>query len=289
MKMFLFLNLGGVTVTQINYTSIKLNTMKTKIFAKLALVIVIVAAVTSTTFGQRWNNANRFASNQVAFTQPTCINQIVDLTDKQVEKIKALEEKHQTQMNEFRTERRSTIDLTEKNTAREEMDKMVAAHQSEVKSLLTEEQQNQYDLLHTSANPKYAQGRQFYGAGNNQAFVRGGARMNNNVAYNRNNNRRVGNNQAYARGAVRGNYYATAGRGGARGAGNNQAFARGNVKGNNAMANTRGFNRGVEPRRGNVGTVGYGQGYGRNAAVGRGYGRGFNAIPTETIEESKEN
>lgn len=261
--------------------------MKTKNFAKLALAMVIVAAVTSTTFGQRWNNANRFASNQLAFTQPTCINQIADLTDKQVEKITALEEKHQTKMNEFRTERRSTIDLNEKNTTREDMDKMVAAHQSEVKSLLTEEQQNQYDLLHTSANPNYEQGRQFYGAGNNQAFVRGGARINNNMV--RANNRRVGNNQVYARGAGRGNCYVTAGRGVARGAGNNQVFARGNGKGNYAMANTRGINRGVSPRQRNVGTVGNGQRYGRNAAVGRGYGRGFNTIPTETIEDSKEN
>ena len=261
--------------------------MKTHYFAKFALVIVIVATVTSTTFAQRGVYANRMINNQVDFSQPTCINQIADLTDKQVEKIKALEEKHQTKMNEFRTERRSTIDLNEKNTAREEMDKMVAAHQSDVKSLLTEEQQNQYDLLHTSANPNYAQGRQFYGARNNQAFVRGGARMNNNMV--RANNRRVGNNQAYARGTARGNCYATAGRGVVRGAANNQVFARGNGKGNYAMANTRGINRGVSPRQRNVGTVGNGQRNGRNAAVGRGYGRGFNTIPTETIEDSKEN
>ena len=237
--------------------------MKTKIFTKLALVIVIVAAVTTTTFGQRWNNANRFANNQVAFTQPTCINQIADLTDKQITQIMALEKKHQSEMDQFRTQRRSTIDLTEKNNFRAEMDKKVEAHQNEVKSLLSEEQQNQYDLLHTYANPNYAQGRQFYGqgAGNNQAFVRGGGRGYNNAAYNRGYNRGAGNNQAFVRGAGRGNCYATAG---------------------------RGYNRGFASRQGNLKGAGYGRGYGRNAAVGRGYGRGYNTIPTDTIEDTKE-
>ena len=249
--------------------------------------MVIVASVTSTTFAQRGIYANRMVNNQAAFTQPTCINQISDLSEKQVEKITALEEQHQVKMNEFRTQRRSTIDLNEKNNFREEMDEMVTTHQNEVKSLLNEEQQNQYDLLHTYANPNYAQGRQFYGAGpgNNQAFVRGGARMNTNIA--KGYNRGVGNNQAYVRGAVRGNCYATAGRGVARGAGN-QAFVRGNGKGNYAMANTRGFNRGVSPRQRNVGAVGNRQGSGRNTVVGRGYGRGFNTIPAETIEDSNE-
>jgi len=263
--------------------------MKKHYFTKFALVIVTVAIVTSTSFGQRGIYANRMVNNQVEFTQPTCINQISELTDEQVEKITTLEKLHQTKMDEFRAERRSTIDLNEKNSFREEMDKMVAAHQNEVKSLLNEEQQNQYALLHTYDNANYAQGRQFYGAGvgNNQAFVRGGARMNTNQNYNRVNNRGAMNNQAYVRGAGRVNCYATAGRGFARGAGN-QTFVRGNVKGNYAMANTRGINRGVAPRQGNVGTAGYRQGYGRNAVVGRGYGRGFNTIPVETIEDSKE-
>ena len=265
--------------------------MKTQLFTKVALAIVTVVAVTSTSFGQRGMNANRIVNNQGAYSQPTCINQISDLNEKQIEKIKALEEQHQTKMDEFRTERRSTIDVNTKNTVREDMLAIVDAHQNEVKSLLSEEQQNQYNLLHTYTNPNYAQGRQFYGAravNNNQAFVRGGARMNTNQAYARGYNRGVSNNQAYVRGGARANCYATAGRGVARGAGNNQAFVRGNGKGNYAMANTQGVNRGVAPRRGNVGTVGYGQGSGRNATVGRRYGRGFNAVPTEIIEESKE-
>ena len=226
--------------------------MKTTIFAKFALVIVIVATVTTTTFGQRWNNPNRFANNQVAFTQPTCVNQITDLTDKQISQIMALEEKHQTEMDKYRTQRRSTFDLSEKNILRAEMDKKVLAHQDEVKALLTEDQQNQYDLLHTYANPNYAQGRQFYGAGagNNQAFVRGGGRGYNNVAYNRGYNRSGGNNQAFVRGGG------------------------------------RGYNRGFAPRQGNFRGAGYGRGAGMNAA-GRGYGRGYYNIPADTIENSK--
>ncbi len=236
------------------------------IVTKLALVIVIVAAVSTTTFGQRWNNANRFANNQAAFSQPTCINQIADLTDKQILQITNLEKKHQTEMDKFRTERRSTLDLAEKNILRAEMDKKVVAHQNEVKALLTEDQQNQYDLLHTYANPNYAQGRQFYGAGagNNQAFVRGGGQGYNNVAYNRGNNRGMRNN-GFVRGAGRGNGNFNAGRG------------NGNFAG----------------RQSNFRGAGYGRGAGMNAAVGRGYGqgygRGYNNVPTDTIENTKEN
>ncbi|MCF6334077.1 MAG: hypothetical protein L3J11_12410 [Draconibacterium sp.] len=235
--------------------------MKTNFFTKLALVIVTVAAVT-TTFAQRWNNARRFANNQIVTTLPTCINQITNLTDKQITKITALEEKHQAKMDEFRTQRRSTFDLAEKNKLRAEMDKMVETHQNEVKSLLTEEQQKQYALLHTTANPHYAQGRQFYRAGNNQTFVRAVGRE---------------------------NCYATVGRRNWGGAGNNKNFVRGNGKGNYAMVNNAGFNCGRANRQRNVGTVGYGRGYGRNAAFCRGYGRGFNTIPTDTIKDSKEN
>lgn len=262
--------------------------MRAKCFTKLVLAIVTVVAVTSTSFGQCGMNANRMVNNQVVYTQPTCVNQVSDLSNKQVEKITALEEQHQSKMDEFRIQRRSTIDGTAKNTVREEMLAIVEAHQNEVKSLLTEDQQNQYALLHTTANPNYAQGRQFYGAGNNRAFVRGGARMNNNVD-NRNYNRGVGNSQANVRGVARGNCNATAGRGVARGAGNNQTFVRGNGKGNYSMASNAGFNRGRVNRQGNVGIAGYGRGNRRNAAVGRGYGRGINAIPTETIEESIKN
>ncbi|MBT6767328.1 MAG: hypothetical protein HOA90_22575, partial [Prolixibacteraceae bacterium] len=237
--------------------------MKAKDLTKLAMVIVILATATSTTFGQRWNNTNRFVNNQIAITHPTCIDQITDLTDKQVKDIISLEEKHQAKMDEFRTQRRSTINLNEKDNFREEMDKMVAQHQNEVKSLLNEEQQNQYDLLHTYANPNYAQGRQFYGAGpgNNQAIVRGAVRGNNNVAYNRGGNRVVGMNQANMRGAGRGNCFVTAGRG-SRYAGNNQTFARGPGKGNISMANNRGFNRGGPARQVNAVNAGYGRGYG---------------------------
>ncbi|NOR76399.1 MAG: hypothetical protein GQ525_14730 [Draconibacterium sp.] len=254
--------------------------MRTKFFTKLALIIVIVATVTTTTFGQRWNNANRIANNQATITQPTCINLITDLSDKQVTQIQDLEKIHQTEMDKFRSERRTTLDLSEKSIFRAEMDQKVLAHQNEVKALLTEEQQNQYNQLHTSNNPNFAQGRQMYGAGvgNNQAFVRGGGRGYNNVAYNRGSNRGMTNNQTFNARANRGNYYATAGKGVTRGTGNNQALVRGGGQGNYAMASNGRFNRGNSVR----------QGYGRNATYGRGYGRGFQAIPVESVEDVKE-
>jgi hypothetical protein len=236
--------------------------MKTINFAKFALVIVIMATVTTTSFGQRWNNASRFANNQAAFSQPTCVNQITNLTDKQISQITDLEKKHQTEMDKFRTERRSTFDLDEKSALRAEMDKKVFAHQSEVKALLTEDQQNQYDLLHTYANPNYAQGRQFNGAGagNNQAFVRGRGQGCNNVAYNRGYNRGMRNN-GFVRGGGRGN--------------SNFYAARGNGKFAGRQSNFRG--------------AGYGRRAGMNAAGGRGYGHGYYSAPTDTIENTKVN
>ncbi|MCF6358408.1 MAG: hypothetical protein L3J54_11435 [Draconibacterium sp.] len=190
--------------------------MRTTIFKKLTLVIVIAAAVSTTTFGQRCNNASRFANNQATFTQPTCINQITDLTDKQVTQIQDLENKHQTEMDKLRTQRRSTIDVTEKDKVRAEMDKKVLAHQSEVKSLLTEDQQKQYELLHTSANPNYAQGRQYYrgGAGNRQSFRgagrgynRGGGQGNLATANNGRFNRGGAHHRGYGRNAGFGRGY----------------------------------------------------------------------------------
>ena len=235
--------------------------MKAINFTKLALVIVIMATVTTTSFGQRYNNANRFANNQAAFTQPTCINQITDLSDKQVSQITDLEKKHQTEMDKYRTERRSTLDLAEKSILRAEMDKKVETHQNKVKALLTEDQQNQYALLHTYANPNYAQGRQFYGAGagNNQAIVRGGGRGYNTASFNRGFNRGMGNGQGFVRGAGRGNGNFNAGRG------------NGNFAG----------------RQSNFRGAGYGRGAGMNAAAGRGYGRGYYNVPVDTIQNSK--
>ena len=242
--------------------------MRTINFTKFALVIVIMATAATTTFGQRWNNANRFANNQAVFSQPTCINQITDLTDNQIQQITDLEKKHQVKMDEFRTQRRSTLDLAEKNILRAEMDKKVLDHQNKVKALLTEDQQNQYDILHTYANPNYAQGRQSYGAGagNSQAIVRGGGGGYNNVAYNNGYGRGMGNNQGFVRGAGRGNGYANVGRNAARNFGNRQANFRGR---------------------------GYGRGAGMNASAGRGYGqgygRGYYNAPADTIEKIKEN
>jgi len=242
------------------------------ILTKLALVIVIAAAVSTTTFGQRWNNANRFANNQAAFSQPTCINQITDLTDKQISQITDMEKKHQTEMDKFRTERRSTLDLAEKSILRAEMDKKVLAHQDEVKALLTEDQQNQYALLHTYANPNYAQGRQFYGAGagNGQALVRGGGQGYNNVAYNRGYNRGMGNNQGFVRGAGRGNGNFNAGRG------------NGNFAGRQSNFRGAGYGRGAGM---NAAGSGYGRGNGRG--YGGGYGRGYYNVPVDTIQNSK--
>jgi hypothetical protein len=75
-------------------------------------------------------------------------------------------------MDELREQRRSTVNAVEKSEIRTEMLKKVEAHRNEVKSLLTEEQQIQYDQLQAPVgygrNQGFRQGR-----GNGNAGFRG--------------------------------------------------------------------------------------------------------------------
>jgi hypothetical protein len=63
-----------------------------------------------------------------------------------------LETSHQEAMAELRVKQRSTFDPIEKNEIRGDMLKRVKAHRDEVRNLLTEDQQKQYDLLQTRNN-----------------------------------------------------------------------------------------------------------------------------------------
>ncbi|HZH71272.1 MAG TPA: Spy/CpxP family protein refolding chaperone [Mariniphaga sp.] len=101
----------------------------------------------------RWTNATDS-------TPVTCINVLTDLTEDQKAKITEMEATHQSGMAELRLKQRSTFDLTEKNKVREEMIQKVINHRTEVRNLLTESQQKQYDMLH--AQNGFA-GRRFYG------------------------------------------------------------------------------------------------------------------------------
>jgi hypothetical protein len=131
--------------------------MKISKLSKFAWIFFVLATGTTTLFAQGWRNGNRaFVQNN---QNAPCLTQITDLTQEQSDKIAQLNKKHQEAMTELRDERRSTTDLIEKNEIRGTMLKKVNAHREEVKGLLTDEQQKQYD--------------QFYARGNNFGSQRG--------------------------------------------------------------------------------------------------------------------
>ena len=72
---------------------------------------------------------------------------IPGLTEEQQTKINELSVNHQKAMAELIIKQRSTYDLAEINTIREEILKMTLAHRENIRNLLTEEQQKQFDLL----------------------------------------------------------------------------------------------------------------------------------------------
>lgn len=124
--------------------------MKTSNLKNFMWVFFALTLTTTTLFAQGWRNGNRaFAQNNTA---APCLTQISGLSDDQTTKISTLNEKHQEAMATLRDERRATTDPIEKNEIRGEMLKKVKAHRDEVRGLLTEEQQKQYDQLFTQPN-----------------------------------------------------------------------------------------------------------------------------------------
>ena len=148
--------------------------MKISKLLKFAWAFFALALTTSTIFAQGWRNSNRGNYTQ----NYTCVDALDGLTDKQIDQLTALENQHQKEMAGFRIERRSTTDALEKNEIRGEMLKKVNAHRESVKNLLTLEQQEQYDLLHSAGNyyqnrPRSNQGRQRFNQnlGNNRGCM----------------------------------------------------------------------------------------------------------------------
>jgi hypothetical protein len=79
-----------------------------------------------------------------------CVDIISGLTEEQRATITERVAQHQSEMAELRMKQRSTYAAAEKNDIRGEMLQKVQAHRKEVRNLLTEEQQRQYEMLHTS-------------------------------------------------------------------------------------------------------------------------------------------
>jgi len=116
--------------------------------SKLAWVFFALALGTTTVFAQGRGNGNRSVNCQ----NNSCINRVSGLNDNQKTKIDGLNETHQAKMDELRTKRQSTTDAIEKSEIRTTMLKNVKAHRDEVKSLLTAEQQKEWETLQSNVN-----------------------------------------------------------------------------------------------------------------------------------------
>ncbi len=126
--------------------------MKISKLQKFAGLFIALALGTMTISAQGYGRGNRaFAQNN---RNVTCVNYLSGLSDKQAEKITALETKHQEEMSVLRQKRRSTANWDEKNQVRDEMLENVASHREGVRNLLNKDQQKEYDQL-LSQGKKY--------------------------------------------------------------------------------------------------------------------------------------
>ncbi len=144
--------------------------MKTSKLTNLAWVIFALAVTSTTLSAQGWRNGKQAENGR----NNNCINQVSGLTGEQQSKIDGLNETHQAKMGELRIQRQSTTDAIEKNEISTTMLKNVKAHRDEVKSLLTTEQQKEFDSLQQRGNYANDRGQgnfQGRGQGRGQQFI----------------------------------------------------------------------------------------------------------------------
>jgi len=108
------------------------------------LITALMLMTSMTVFAQRGRGNRNVAYNN---NYQTCINEIPDLTQDQIQKITALENAHQAEMDQLRDQRRSTTDVSMKTDIRQKMINARDAHRDQVKALLTPEQQKIYETL----------------------------------------------------------------------------------------------------------------------------------------------
>jgi hypothetical protein len=195
--------------------------MKNSKLQKLAWVFFALSLATITAFGQGRGNGNRYYQNQ----NGNCLQSIQGLTEKQQKQIQKMEDEHQDGMAKLREKRRSTAGAIEKSEIRTEMLKKVEAHRKEVRGMLTEDQQKQYDQLHAYGN--YGR-NQNVGRGQANFVVRGNGNRNFVRRGNRGGNFIHGNQGGCYSNT---NFRGTRGsfqQGYGRGAGNRAGFVRGN-------------------------------------------------------------
>ncbi len=148
--------------------------MKTSKLRKLAGVFFALALGTTTLLAQGY----RYQNNRYLSRENACLNQISNLTEEQRNTILELENTHQEIMAQLRAERRSTINIDEKDEIRSRMLNQVDTHQNEVKNMLTESQQKEYDLLHYRANNERNNFQEFgQQNGNKPGYCRNGGQQ----------------------------------------------------------------------------------------------------------------
>ncbi len=172
--------------------------MKISKLSKFAWVIFALASGNSPIFAQGFGHQN----NRSFSSGEPCLTQISDLSADQKDKILEMGNVQQETMAELRNERRATTDFTEKQEIRDKMLARVEEHQSEVKNLLTENQQKEYDLLHYRGN-NFRKNSQSAQQGNRYNSAKGQNRGNQFASGNKNgckgkqNNYRQGKNRQF--------------------------------------------------------------------------------------------
>lgn len=175
--------------------------MKISKLSKFAWAFFALALGNTTVFSQGFGNQNNRFLNQ----EKPCITQISDLSADQKNKILELENAHQKTIAQLRNERRSTVDFNEKEEIRDKMLLRIEEHQTEVKNLLTENQQKEYDLLHFRdnnyrKNSQWAQQGKKFNSGKGQNRGNRFARGNGNGCNGKQNGYRKGNKQQFNQG-----------------------------------------------------------------------------------------
>lgn len=147
--------------------------------------------------------------------QGKCTLNIKGLTEKQIKQIDELEEQHQTVMDGFRTERRSTSSTMEKDKIRIKMLQQKEKHHKQVKDVLTEEQWKQFLAIHDSGAGN-GRGQIANHRGNNNWHNNSGRRGQGNFGRGQQNYRCNNMQGNFNRGRGNGQSYGNSGRGNQR-------------------------------------------------------------------------
>jgi len=175
------------------------------IFSKLtkfAWAILVLALTTGTLSAQRGNGRNAAFNGQ----KNVCLNQISGLTTEQSDKIREINNEHETEMAQLRNERRLETDFSKKADIRTEMLNKVESHRSEVRNLLTADQQKDYDSVQRFGNSNAQRPGRFARGNNGNCRPQQGFRGNTNSRGNFNGNGQGRNRNQNFRNGYRGGY-----------------------------------------------------------------------------------